>query len=610
MWSLVAGRRASTAFVASLLLVGWLSGAMLMAQTAAAPVDAKTAADARRCFHIDQQIAELPAKVRSGEITAAVRKQHAEALTAERARIVAPYGARTTPAHRALLAEISRLKAEATAREREERAEATRRAREQAAAEQAARREEANAEKLRVKQAAAAALDADVAAVVDHRLHLERDRFYTGLGLPAPGTPAETQAKEQVAQAARSRNTPSGASKANPAFEQRVNDTFRTQLVSQQKIWLTDLLPDPEAVVAPFNGPVERAAALTVVDRFLQIRISNPQPQATLTKLQAYRGARNKLGLSPEKYASLADDRAFQAKVFAASLPQHSKNLLADLKNEQIKLRATLAFAAIASLHLILFLWLPFRWAKRSSASDKTIAKAPPPSPQLPKELQWVELPGLRYPVQLISGQVFDKEVWTETHVSTTTTTTPVAGNPYAVPHTSTSTSVSSTLYHRYWIVTTAGQQTWQRYMDGEFLATPGHRISSVWCGDRSLLAYNHDTKSLACPARWTQAFHRPRFWSIVGGLIVLGAIFGILGSLAPAWAMGVLAIPHLGLSGLLVPWALSSLIFGLIYTTIVSSVITRRRQRHFRAVVVPRFQAFLAAYQPVIPTSVKPAQD
>lgn len=585
-------------------VLGWAE-VPVFGQTA--PVTPKITADAARCFQIDQQISDLTAQMRSGALTAAVRKQRADALTAERTKIVAGYGARTTPEHRALLAEIARLKADATAAERAERAEATRLAREKSAAEQAARREDAKAERQRAERAAADALEADVTAVVNQQLMLERDRFYADMGVTVSTDRLGDERTNSGAQAARARHA-AGTGKLAPAFERKVTDTVRQRLPGERKQWFVAALPSPDSVVSPFSSPLERAAALTAAERLLEFHVSLPRSSEATAKLEAYRTARNQLGVERSAFSPLADDRAFQARVFAQSLPHHSQRLVADLKREQAQFRSAVAYGIGALVYLTLFLWLPIRWGRRSVVSAKEIKQAPPPSPELPSDLQWVELPGMRYPVQLTSGLVFDKEVWTETRVTTTTTTTPApSGSPYAPPHTSTSRHVSSTVYHRYWIVTPKGEQLSQRYTDSEFLATPGQRVSSLECGNVRFLAYNHESRVIAFPPEWTKGFHRPRYWPQVGGLIVLGVVAASVSGLASAWAMGFGGVPPAYLAGPLVGAStVGSLFFSLVYVAIVNSVITGRRQRHFRNVLVPRYQAFLATHSPIIPPSVQ----
>ena len=88
---------------------------------------------------------------------------------------------------------------------------------------------------------------------------------------------------------------------------------------------------------------------------------------------------------------------------------------------------------------------------------------------------------------------------------------------------------------------------------------------------------------------------------------MLLGVVAVSVSGLASALALGVVGVPPAYFAGPMIGASVvSSLFFSLIYVAMVNAWITRRRQRHFRKVLVPRYQAFLASHQPVIPSSVQ----
>ncbi len=226
----------------------------------------------------------------------------------------------------------------------------------------------------------------------------------------------------------------------------------------------------------------------------------------------------------------------------------------------------------------------------------------------LPAELWWIEVPGFRYPVGLFSGRVYDKEVWTETTVTTTTTSTGGGGTGayYTPPTYSTSTHVSTTVYHRYWLLTTEGKQTWQKYSDNEVMAS--RRAEAQFDLERQLLGAR---RLQPCHRRgflsqwWTKTMHTPPYWRTVGLTALLcTAVIGA-GTAALAMTAGY-PLDDLGLHVDLATKVMTGVlpmffILLLIYVAIVSAVFTARRQSHFQKKVAPRYAAFLRGYDPVI---------
>ena len=629
-------RRLVLVLFAMSFIAGVFAPSLVRAQAgvAVSVADPKTAADAARCLAIDNEIAALNLQLRSGAITAAVRKERADALTAERTRITRSYGAANTPANRALVAEFNRLKAAAATAARERavaEAQAKREAaaadlkakRDAAAADSQARRDAATAaeaEKARLAAVADDALLADVGAVADERLQRARDKFYVDFGLPDPTSAAVIAQQASAAQAIRARHTPPAAPELRPPFGQRVDELVKSRLPDRTKEWFAEVFPAPAEVMSSVSGDTEKSAALELATRRLSEHTTGTRPRAAQLKLEAYQSARGTLKPDFTQVIRLTQDKGFEARVFEKSLPAYAAQLrrgaardqaaaAAEAQRKRINQFSNLGILCI----LIAGAWLPvrlmrhqkFRWKRQSEADWKALMATTP----LPEELWWVEVPGFRYPVTLFSGKIYDKEIWTETTTTTTTSTTPGTnyGYGYNAGYTTTQTHVSSTTYHRYWLVTTTGEKTWHKYSDNEFIATAGQKISSIWSDNYwVLLSFNHEIGTLAFPAWWTKTMHKPPFWRIVAWTALLGTAVGAAFAITIMTVLGVNAEALSGETG--DPGkALSALLIFLvpllmIYVGIVGAIWTARRQSHFRKMIVPKYEAFLRGYDPVIP--------
>jgi len=607
-----------------------------MAQVVA--VDPRVTADAARCLAIDQAQAELTAQARGGVITPEAYKQRAAELAAERKRITDAYGARNSPPARGLLAEFNRLKAAAVAEARERAAAETRAKREAAAAEQKAKREAAAAqaaaqaqarkeaadaaaaEKARAAELAENSVFADVSTVTDERLQRARDKFYRDFGLPAP-TSAEVAVQQTAAvQLVRARNVPPQRTDLRPDFDQRVDALTQQRLPERQSGWYGEVFPTAAEVVAQFSNDHEKTAALELATRRLSQNTTGVRPYAVQTRLESYQAARQGLKFDFTDLKRLTEDKEFEARVFEKSLPAYAQSMRQQAAREkaaaEAEARRRYQNQLINLLTLVVLAvgaWFPvrlmrrrrYKWQRQSEADwEKQMAGTP-----LPKDLWWIEVPGFRYPVGLFSGRIYDKEVWTETTVTTTTTTTPgsYSGNYYTPSSTSTSTHVSSTTYHRYWLLTTEGKQTWQRYSHHEVIASVGQKLSTIWSHDQwVLIAFNHDTGTPSFPKWWTASLHRPPYWSAVGlttllcGAIIAAGTIGIaLTAGLPSDDLG----PQVDFGTKVITGVLPVFfILLLMYAGLVSTVITFRRQWHFRKTVAPRYVAFLRTYDPVIP--------
>lgn len=602
--------------------------------TPSVPVEARTTADAARCLAIDNEVAALNTRLRRGEITAAERKARADALTAERTRLTNAYGAHNTAAYRGLVVEFNRLRAAATVEAREQAAAETKakrdataaaaqQKRDQAAADAQAKRDAiaaAEAEKARLAALADAAVTADVSAVAEERLERARDRFHQGFRLPAPNSPAVAATQTAAAESLRARHVPPAVPELRPPFDQRVDMLVKQLLPERTQAWFVAVFPSPESVLGRGADDTEKSAALELVSRRLAEHTPGVRLAAAQAKIEAYQAARGALKPDFVKVTRLTLDRRFEAKVFAPSLPAYAQSLEQRVAHDEAlaaaearRRRLNQMMNLVALVMIAIGLWLPirlmrhqrFRW-KRQSESDWNAQMAQSP---LPKELWWIEVPGFRYPVSVISGKVYDKEVWTETNVTTTTTTShgPNYGYGYNSGQTTTQTHVSTTVYHRYWMITTEGKQTWHRYSDNEMLATVGQKLSSIWSDNYwVVLAYNHDTRTVVFPAWWTKTMHKPPFWRIVGLTTLAGLVVALAGSALLSLTMGINRTALNGPDGMVLTAGAAVLVplfVGLmIYVGIAGAIFTALRQRHFRKRVAPRYEAFLRQYDPVIP--------
>ncbi len=598
------------------------------AQTVAA--DPRVTADAARCLEIDQALADLATQARSGALTPEAYKQRTDLLNAERKRITDPYGARNSPPARGLTAEYNRLKAAAVAEARERAAAETKAKREaaaEAAAQAKAKKEAADAaaaEKARLAEAAENAVFVDVSAAADERLQRTRDKFYRDFGLPAPTSPEAAAQQTAAVQMLRAKHVPPQSAELRPTFDQRVESLYQLRLPERRNGWFGEVFPEAPALAAQFSGDSEKTAALELATRRLSESTTGVRPYAVQAKLESYQAERRNLKMDFTEVSRLTQDKAFEARVFDKSLPAYAARMrhldagekLA-AKIEAQRRRANQMINLLTVVVLALGLWFPvhlmrrqkFRWKRQSQADwEKQMTTTP-----LPEELWWIEVPGFRYPVGLFSGRVYDKEVWTETTTTTTTTSHGGGGTGayYTPPTYSTSVHTSTTVYHRYWLITTEGKQTWHKYSDNEVMATVGQKLSTIWSDNYwVLVAYNHATGEASFPKWWTKTMHTPPYWRTVAlttllcsAVIGAGTAFLVTTAGFPLDDLS----PHVDLATKVVTGVLPLFfILLLIYVSIVSAVMTARRQSHFQKTVAPRYVAFLKNYDPTIPEATK----
>jgi hypothetical protein len=211
----------------------------------------------------------------------------------------------------------------------------------------------------------------------------------------------------------------------------------------------------------------------------------------------------------------------------------------------------------------------------------------------LPDSLRRIKVFRAEYDVSCQSGKLYDKELWTETNVTTTTS----GGGAYqagATVHSTpvtTSTRVRSTVYHRIWLRSLDGRESWRRFSDDAFPATRGQVISTIDSGSEVLMAYNHSTGQFAS---WLSIRHNANVISRAGCWTIAGIAFaGYL------WNVGILdySFPSLCLIGIV--WMSTMIFIWGIHARIFNTMVTNRRNRQFEKRVAPGFRRFLTESTP-----------
>jgi hypothetical protein len=255
-------------------------------------------------------------------------------------------------------------------------------------------------------------------------------------------------------------------------------------------------------------------------------------------------------------------------------------------------------FFSVCSLVMAVAAWLVLRLSGAGRQVLPVPAPIPGGLPVLPKKLQVVSVPGVRYAVYVLSGIVLENKSLTHTKSYTTTTgggtfqTTGgqiVTGVPQVTHHTS--TSVESIV----WVRQPNGIDAQWSIVDGNFQCRAGHLISVLVRqgkdGGYILLAYNHSMGRMEwCPA--LDESHEAR-----GNELGQWAA-NIAGGYA-AWKIMAEFIPSHDETGISAQFAIYWLIATVILVTISFLILTptvkwfirKRRNNRFRS-------KYLAAYR------------
>jgi hypothetical protein len=283
-----------------------------------------------------------------------------------------------------------------------------------------------------------------------------------------------------------------------------------------------------------------------------------------------------------------------QGEVAQAKFRAEEEKKAAAAKALVVKTNIGLMLIGLALVALPLFLLLKGDSGPRLS-SEQVAGEALP----LPAALRRIEVFRRDYDVSCESGVLYDREVWTETNVSTTTSGggSYVAGGMVHSTPSTTSTHVSTTVYHRYWLRTLDGRETWRRFSDDVFQASKGQVVSTVDWGTGVLLAYNHHTGQLAALKASLAGPHRlkgRKLWFINLG----------------AWAVGYLVLAVTLTGGFFteasalwkdLPMAgtIMVAIASAIYIAILKIIVQMTRNAQFNRKYVPEFRLFFQKSTP-----------
>jgi hypothetical protein len=267
-----------------------------------------------------------------------------------------------------------------------------------------------------------------------------------------------------------------------------------------------------------------------------------------------------------------------------------------------------IVFFTSCSLVMAFAAWLVLR---RSGPGRKVYPVPAPVTgglPALPRNLQVVSVPGVRYAVYVLSGIVL--EIKSITHTRTTSTVTgggtlqttggqTVAGLPQIHYHTTT------TIEHIIWIRQPNGMDCQLSIFDGDFQCRAGHLISVLLRqgkdGGYIILAHNHSMGVLTqCPA--LDQSHEARGnelgqWAanIAGGLAAWIFMACFMNSVDEG---GVIA-------GFVVYWLVATFLLVcisfFICTPLVKGRILRRRNARFRSRYLPGYRQFFDQGTPVL---------
>ena len=501
---------------------------------AAESTDAQKAADVQRLLTNDEDVAALKKQLGAKEISNVDYTKRLQELTKARNDILGQYDRN---GQRELVGLYNATKKDIAAAARQAAIEKAQAAKEEAARQAQAKREaaaaDAKAKADAVQQAATAeknGIEDDARAYI-HFVMLH-DRLVVKESLQGPNEADKQQMAEYLRQGTDIRNK---YAKGAP-LAARTND-FATQIaqldkelvVPATKEWLTEAFPAPEKVLAAYDNVVDRVGALRVIDRVFRDNVATPWPAVAAQKSAAYVAAIDRIDppsgpthfATAEKAGALVHDPEFRIGVVKKLLGAYgvpvAQAAQAEIKDRQaraewrkIEFKSNLIFLAVLLVPVVFLL------VGQRNLGGAEAAKDGDPF-ALPEALQVAEVFRKKYRVKFESGQIYEKEVWTETTTTTTTTpgSTTYSGNVVisSTPATQT-THTSTTVYHRYWIRTTDGREVWNKFSDNVFLASKEQIISTLAFKTDVLIAYNHATgdfvplrsgynKANRVPGRW-----------------------------------------------------------------------------------------------------------
>lgn len=400
--------------------------------------------------------------------------------------------------------------------------------------------------------------------------------------------------------------------------------------------------PEFTQVNADYPSAAERSAAFYVLAEALAQASPKPISRGNYAKLFKYQASSNAIisqqmienGTQSQAYRDfnthynqLTNDANFvQAlldKYRLNGLPTYSGSAVAPPSVEDemkydvpTHLPQALPWILVAGIvPMALAAWLVLR----GSGIGRKVYPVPAPVrdglPALPKSLQVVSVPGVRYATYVLSGRLLD--VQTSSHSSSHTTTT--GGDTYHGPsgqtHTTpiqswtTVTNIRETVI---WVRTPDNRETSWTLYNTPFQCRAGQIISILVRPLRSgegeiLLAYNHTAGVLEKCSALTKS-HEPRGnelgqWAanIAGGYVAAK----VLAHFLPMYAGNELDM------GFVVSWIVATLmlitISFFILTPLVKSFILKRRTARFNSKYLPGFRQFFERGTPFLQSSLRP---
>ena len=601
----------------------WIAFAPRSFAQVAAPGDAQKSADVRRLLANDDAVAQLKQQLATRAISNVDYTKQLQDLTKARTEILARYdrvGQRDlTALYNAAKKDVALAAADAkkkAAADAQARAAADREAKKQAAVRDAEAKVEAT------RQAAAAqikAVEDDAQAYT--RLVLEHDQlvFKEGMLTLAPAERSKMPVLSAQGAEIKKKYAAGGPSAARKGeFQKRLTELSQELVQPAAKRWATDAFPDPARVVADFSPESKRAAALVYLARLLGERIAAPQPDATREKIASYQRAlvalnaayKDSFAAKSKDVYALAQDATFRLEVVKKYLPivvasvqaeVVQAKMRADAEKQAAKEKALIVKTNIGLLLIGLgLIVLPLLLIlKGDSGPGLTPAQVAGEAVPLPPALRRISVFRKEYDVSCESGILYDREMWTETSVSTTTSggSTYVSGGMVHSTPATTSTHVSTTVYHRYWLRTLDARETWRRFSDDVFQATKGQIVSTVDWGTGVLLAYNHNTGQLATAKSWFAAPHRLKgrvLWFInlgAWGVGYFALAMALTGSPLPSSSKFWSDLPMAG--------TIMVAIASALYVGVLKIIVQIIRNSQFNSKYVPEFRRLLQESTP-----------
>jgi hypothetical protein len=417
------------------------------------------------------------------------------------------------------------------------------------------------------------------------------------------------------------------------------------------------LFPAPTQVTADFPDDVERYVAFDVLYQALSAAAPRPQSKAAYEKGFTYQGSctgienlQMQQGMQTyrpwvARRNKLVADQAFRRSVlekyhlkiqrapvnqppvdYQQSPGQIGQSPFVPPNNRIVYPKSPgqalqdlcVRLSPLAALSFAGMILLPW-WIMRHSGIKLPVEPRGPGAPgdlqPLPDSLRVIELPGVRYTVNTMSGLVFDKETSVSTSVHTTTTPTQVTtiGNTVHTTPGYTSTHVTRVQKDVVWVHTPDRREEAWTFFGGGFQVHSGQVISAVARRAKDghldfLLAYNHATRQLEPQTSNLSLAHGVR--NAVRGFIAQ-PVSTLAGSVGCAIAVGyflTLGIENLininGVDffiGLWVVGGFCSLTFAFFFTHWLQWHVANWRNKRFIVRYGPQFRQFFEQGTPAL---------